>query len=185
MARESPSKQHIVLIGMRGSGKTTIGRLVAAALGRVHIDTDDLVADTADCSITEIFTREGEAGFRKREREAIATAASQTPAVISVGGGAVLDVENRRVLREFGHTVWLTAPVAVLHERIQADKTTPSSRPPLSDLSALAEVEALLREREPLYRAAADVEVDTACQSLEDAVTAIVQSVSHGERKTE
>src|SRR4051794_41193739 len=90
-------KQHLVLIGLMGAGKTTVGRRCAEALGRSFVDTDDLVSTQAGASVPEVFVAEGEAGFRARERAAIADAvASPEPLVIACGGGAVVDGADRR-----------------------------------------------------------------------------------------
>ncbi len=172
------SAKHLVLIGMRGSGKTTIGRLVAAALGREHIDTDDLVVQHAGRTIAELFTGEGEAGFRIWERDAVAEAVKRAPAVISVGGGAVRDDANVRLLRGSGVVVWLTAPPDVLYDRLIADEKTSHLRPSLTSLTGRAESEAVLRSREPIYRSAADIEVDTLRQSQAEVVRLVLQSVA-------
>ena len=86
--------KNIVLIGYRGSGKTSVGRLLADRLGWAFVDTDDLIESQAGTSIADIFATEGEAGFRAREREAIAKATQDARRVIAVGGGAVTDRRN-------------------------------------------------------------------------------------------
>jgi len=169
--------RHIVLIGMRGCGKTTVGRLVARALDRPHVDTDQLVAERAGMTIAEVFGAVGEVGFRKLERDAVAAAVAGDGRVISVGGGAVLDAENVTVLRERGRTVWLTASPAELYGRMQTDGGTVASRPPLSDLPGLAEVAELLRLRAASYRAAADVEIDTAGRAPDAIARAVVAAL--------
>ncbi len=155
-------RQCIALIGLRGCGKTTVGREVARLLGGESVDTDDVVIERAGRSIAEIFANEGEAGFRKRESEAILEVAQNPPAVISVGGGAVLQQENIEALRSVATVVWLTAPAGTLYRRISTDPTTPRSRPPLTALSGIEEVQQLLNERRPFYSRVADFQIDTA-----------------------
>src|SRR5690348_1612699 len=101
---------HVVLVGLMGAGKTTVGHRCAALLGRDFVDTDELIVSTAGVPFDELWAAEGEAGFRARERVAVIDAASSpTPLVIACGGGAVLDADNRRVLRASGFVVWLDA----------------------------------------------------------------------------
>jgi shikimate kinase len=150
--------RHVVLIGLMGAGKTTVGRECATRLARPFVDTDDLVVAGAGMPITEIFGVEGEAGFRERERAAIADAcASPEPLVIACGGGAMSDPENRREVRAAGFVVWLQAPVEVLAARVGDDP----GRPLLAGdpLGALRHLEA---RRAPAYGAAADTVVETA-----------------------
>lgn len=151
----------IALIGLRGCGKTTVGRELARLLDGECVDSDDLVTKRAGRSIAEIFAIEGEAGFRRRESETILEVVQQPPAVISVGGGAVLHQENVKKLRAIATLVWLTAPAETLHQRISTDPTTHQLRPPLTALSGIEEVRKLLVERTPYYSQVADFQIDT------------------------
>jgi shikimate kinase/3-dehydroquinate synthase len=161
--------RHLVLVGLMGAGKTTIGRRCAELLGRPLVDTDDLVAKASGLSVPEIFAREGEPGFRAREREAVAVACGGPPAVIACGGGAVLDPVSRARLRADGVVVWLDAPAEVLAARIGDG----SARPLLAGGAPPAEVLACLaRERRGAYEAAAHLRVDAATDP--DAVAAAV-----------
>jgi shikimate kinase len=99
----------MVLTGFMGTGKTAAGRVLSASLGFRFVDTDDLVRERAGMDIAVIFEREGEAGFRRREREAIASLAGREGLVIATGGGAVVDPENAAALRRLGPIVWLRA----------------------------------------------------------------------------
>src|SRR6478609_3984944 len=104
---------------MMGAGKTTVGRRCATRLERAFVDTDDLIESTTGMRVAEIFETQGEAGFRDLERVAVADAcASPEPLVIACGGGAVLDPDNRRRLRETGVVVWLRAAPEVLSGRV-------------------------------------------------------------------
>jgi len=145
---------NLVLIGFRGSGKTTVGRLLAEAAECAFIDTDALVVHLAGRDIATIFAEEGEAGFRRREAEAIRIATAKPDRVISVGGGAVEDESNRNQLRAYGTVVWLEAPPEILWQRIQSDPSTRTSRPNLG-CGGLEEVRTLLSHRARQYAQAA------------------------------
>lgn len=151
----------IALIGARGCGKTTVGRVLARLLGGECVDTDEWIAQRAGLSIAEVFAAEGEACFRRRESEAIHEIVQAPPAVISVGGGAVLHQKNVDALRAVAILVWLTAPAEVLYQRISTDPATASSRPPLTQQSGIEEVMGLLDERSPFYQRASDFQIET------------------------
>jgi shikimate kinase len=150
----------VVLIGYRGSGKTTVGRLLAKRRGIDFVDTDERIVAEAGRSIAEIFASEGKGGFRARESAAIASAAGASGrCVLSVGGGAVEIEANRTLLKSLGPVLWLDAPAELLWQRIQADPATTSNRPNLSG-GGLDEVRTILARRRPLYAALADVTID-------------------------
>jgi len=167
----------IVLIGMRGSGKTTVGRALAGLLGGTFVDTDERVAACAGMTIAEVFDTEGESGFRHREREVVAALATANPAVVSVGGGAVLDSSNRETLRRLGYVVWLIAEPDVLWSRIQSDDRTAAMRPALTDFTGRDEIAHVLRTRESLYREAADFTIDTAQVAPDEVARAVLEWV--------
>jgi len=160
----------IALIGMRGCGKSAVGRELAGLLSWPHVDTDEVITQKAGTSIAEIFASQGEAEFRKRESAAIQAAFANQPVVISVGGGAVLDPANVAAIRAAATVVWLTASAEVLWGRIQNDPRTVQSRPPLTGQAGLGEIRELLAARIPLYESACDVVVDT--EGLEPASVA-------------
>jgi shikimate kinase len=162
-----PDELNLVLVGYRGCGKSSVGRALAARLNRTFVDTDERVEQASGCSIREIFEQNGEEEFRARERAATLEAAAHSRQVISVGGGAVLDVANRRALRERGLCVWLTAPPEELRRRLSRDENTSSARPPLRGQAVLAEIEQVLNERLPVYEAMADCVVDTRGKTAE------------------
>jgi shikimate kinase len=148
----------LVLVGLMGAGKTTVGQRCADLLDRPFVDTDELVVAAAGVPFDDLWSAEGETGFRARERVAVAdAAASPTPLVISCGGGAVLDAENRRALRSTGVVVWLTASSTELAARLVHD----DSRPLLAAGDKTATLERLGTLREPAYEAVAHVRVDT------------------------
>src|SRR5688500_3805160 len=155
---------HVYLIGYRGSGKTTVARLLGKRLDRPSVDCDDLIEVAAGRSIREIFAAEGEQGFRDREQAVVGQVAAEAdcrPMVVSLGGGAVLRETNRSAICESGYCVWLDASPQTLIQRIRADKSTAARRPALSALNDYDEVVALLEARVPLYQALAQKTINT------------------------
>jgi len=152
---------NLVLVGLRASGKSTVGRILSERLGRPFIDTDALVIQQAGQSIRDIFAAEGEAEFRRREREVIQRLTSSDRAVVALGGGALEDERNRAALRPIAHVVWLRASAETLWQRMQADPATTETRPDLTAMGGLEEIRHLLAIREPNFRGLADLIVDT------------------------
>jgi shikimate kinase len=170
------SARHLVLIGLMGAGKSTIGEACAIRLGRPFVDTDRVVEALTGRTVAEIFTTGGEAAFRDLERQAVADAClSPEPLVISCGGGAVLDRENRSQMRASGTVVWLRASPAVLAERVSPNI---ADRPLLPADGAQDELERLAQLREPAYEAAAHVAVDTDNRSVDDVVDAVLEELA-------
>jgi shikimate kinase len=157
----------IFLIGYRGSGKSTVARALARRLGWRWVDADALLEERHGRSIAQIFAAEGEAGFRDKESAILAELCKQQQSVIATGGGVILRVENRERLKAAGLCVWLTAGPATIWERLQTDATTAARRPALT-VGGLAEVEELLRVREPLYRDCAHLSVSAVERSPEE-----------------
>ncbi|HEY1381697.1 MAG TPA: shikimate kinase, partial [Gemmataceae bacterium] len=144
------TSERLYLIGPRGSGKSTVGRLLAARLGWAFADADEELEARAGRSIAAVFAAEGEAGFRDREAELLRDLARLDRHVIACGGGAVLRPESRQLLRATGQCVWLTGDAATLCRRLDCDPATAARRPALTALPGPAEVERVVREREPL-----------------------------------
>lgn len=162
--------KHLVLIGLMGAGKTTVGRRCAEMLGRDFVDTDDVVIALARMSIDEIFQAQGEPKFREFERQAVADIClSPAPLVVACGGGTVVDAENRKRLRNAGVVVWLQAPVEVLAARVGDGATRPLLRD--DPARVLSRLEA---SREASYGAAADSVVETADRSVDDVAAAVI-----------
>ena len=146
---------NIWLIGMMGSGKTTVGEMVAAARGMPHRDADRLIEEREGRSVAEIFAGDGEDFFRRLEKETVSRlAADPEDAVVSTGGGAVLDPSNREAMRRSGAVAWLDAPVSVLAGRAGG------GRPLLEGRDAASRLGELLADRRPLYEAAAHYVID-------------------------
>jgi len=125
------------------------------------VDTDEAIRIRAGKTIQAIFEDEGEAGFRKREAEAVARAAQETEAVVAVGGGAVEDPDNVRRLERTGVLVFLTARPVVLYKRVVSDSRSGASRPALTGLDPFQEMETVVRKRADAYASAARATVDT------------------------
>ena len=175
MSDHESSDRHLVLVGLMGAGKTTVGQRCAEVLDRAFLDTDDLVEANTRMGVAEIFEHHGEQQFRILERDAVADAcASPAPLVIACGGGAVLDAENRRRLRAAGVVVWLQASPAALGARVTADAD--GERPLLAGPApATATLERLGAQREPSYEAAAHLQVDTEGRTVDEVAATVVK----------
>ncbi len=137
----------IVMVGMMGSGKSTVGRRLAARLGRRFIDADKEIEERCGVSIATIFELEGEAGFRRREAAILDELTGLASIVLATGGGAVIDAANRRLLRARALVIYLRASPADLWHRLRRDRT----RPLLQTADPRARIAELLAQREPLY----------------------------------
>ena len=163
----------IFLVGYRGSGKTTVGRLLAEKLNRPFVDMDFEIESEAGGTIKAIFKSEGEAGFRRRESDMLRKLASDTtPRVIATGGGVILAAENRECLKSQGFVVWLRADPQVCFGRIQGDTTTADRRPTLTT-GGFAEVEELIAKRTPMYAEVTHLTVDTSGRTPNEIVGSI------------
>jgi shikimate kinase len=152
----------ILLIGYRGSGKTTLGRALAEHLKWPFIDQDQSITEQAGMSIRQIFEKHGEAHFRRLETEHLLALLRLKKHVISLGGGAVLADENRHAITNSGHSVvYLRADAEELHRRILADPITAEQRPGLTHLGGnIDEIRTLLAAREPIYEQLKTVELN-------------------------
>jgi shikimate kinase len=160
----------VFLVGMMGAGKTTVGRRLARRLGWAFVDADRELEARLGVPIATIFELEGEAGFRRREAALIDELTARRALVLATGGGAVLDPANRSALSARGRVVYLRASVADLWQRLRRDKVRPLLRAP----DPRARVEQLVAARDPLYREAAHLVVDTGRQPVEQVVDAIL-----------
>jgi shikimate kinase len=168
------SKTNIFLIGPMGSGKTAVGKALAKALRLSFIDSDAEIERRTGVDIAFIFEKEGESGFRQRERDVIADLSCRNDIVLATGGGAVLSDENRRCLAERGCVVYLETSVTQQLERTRHGR----HRPLLVTEDPRGKLEELLLTREPLYREIADITVRTdgrRVQLLADEVIALLE----------
>lgn len=151
----------IALIGYRGTGKTTVAQLLALQLGYDWVDADVEVELALGMSIADFFEQSGEERFRAVESQVVAKLCARAKTVLALGGGVVLREDNRQILADCGRVVWLKASAATLQRRIAHDPTSLGRRPSLTNYGGQAEIEALLAQREPIYRSCATLEVDT------------------------
>lgn len=163
---------NIVLIGLMGSGKSAVGRLVAQSLGFVFVDTDQLVVSSAGKTIPDIFAAEGEAGFRGRESAALNSLMGRQRHVIATGGGIVTRPENLLLLKQLGFVVWLNAGIETLRRRTSRSH----DRPLLRTADPAAILRELLAARAPHYEMASDLKINTDDLSLEDAAYGLAES---------
>jgi len=166
------SDQHLVLVGMMGSGKSTVARIAAERLGRPLLDTDSEIEARDGRSVREIFAVDGEAAFRVIEAEVLAEALTRAePAVIAAAGGVVLRAENRAVLNAArARIVWLAATPATLFERVRN-----GVHRPLLDDDPEGTLQRMYEHREPLYREVADLIVCVDDRSVSDVVEAVLR----------
>ena len=166
---------NLVLIGYRGTGKSTVGRRLAEQLEMDFIDADDELERRAGQTIREIFASGGEAAFRDLEAVVIADLLHSDKRVLALGGGAVVRPENRMLIRQAKNCViWLQAGAATLDRRISVDTSTSQRRPNLTASGGLAEIERLLATREPLYRECARFAVGTEDKTTEQIAAEVV-----------
>ena len=159
----------IVLIGMMGVGKSSIGRRLGARLGIPFVDADAEIEKAAGMSIADIFARHGEAAFRSGEARVIARLLNGGPQVLATGGGAVMNPETRALIQERGVSIWLSAEFELLLRRISKRK---AERPMLQTADPATRLRELLAEREPIY-----AQADLTVQSREVPHDAVVAEI--------
>lgn len=168
-----PRQPNILLIGLMGSGKTTVGRIVAQMIGFQFVDTDSMIVETAGKTIPEIFAAEGEAGFRLRESAALRSLLGKRGCVIATGGGIITQPRNVPILRHLGYIVWLDADP----ERLARRTAMNNNRPLLNgEEDPKAKLERLLTERKPLYKSLADLRIQTAELTPQETAYGVMES---------
>ncbi len=165
--------KNVFLIGPMGAGKSTIGRQVASQLGLQFDDSDHEIQRRTGVDIPTIFDFEGEEGFRKRERAVIDELTQRTGVVLATGGGSVLDPDNRRNLSSRGVVVYLYCSPEQQYERTMRDR----NRPLLQSKDPLGTLQALMQERDPLYREAADMVIVSEKRSAASVAGEIVKKL--------
>lgn len=167
----------ITLIGYRATGKTTLARMLAERLGWDWTDADVEIERRAGKNIAQIFAEDGEPAFRDLEADVIQDLCKRQCLVLGAGGGAPIRPENRRAMMASGKVVWLRAQPETIIARMAGDVTTAQRRPDLTSKSGLEEILHLLAQREPIYREAADIEVDTESKTPEELRDEIIQQL--------
>ncbi len=164
------SIHNLALVGFMGTGKSTIGRLVAELIQFGFVDTDALIEEHLGRSISDIFAREGEAAFRQYEKQALEGLGRQNNLVIAAGGGLVVDPENMASLKAHALVVWLVASPETIWERVK----TQTHRPLLQGPDPLGKIRAMLQTREPAYRQA-DVFIHSGLRAPKE----VAQQIAH------
>ncbi len=167
-----PAPKTIVLVGLMGAGKTSVGRLLAKRLDLEFIDADHEIEQAAQCSIEQIFESHGEAEFRDGERRVIARLLTGPTHVLATGGGAFMRKETRDAIRGRGISVWLRADLDLLLRRVSRRK----NRPLLRNENPRQTLEKLMEERYPVY-AEADIVVDSGDRPPGTIVDTVIESI--------
>jgi len=165
---------NVILTGFRCSGKSSVGKTLAARLGREFIDSDEFIERQTGLPIREIFERHGESHFRVIESQAIAELAKLDGKVIATGGGAVLKHKNMQALKRNGVVVHLGVSADAAFERMREDPSTAARRPPLTGQDPYLEIREQIEFRKSYYQASADVTVATDGKKVEDVVGEIL-----------
>jgi shikimate kinase len=169
------------LIGYRGCGKSTVGKLLAARLSLAFIDTDVLIVQRAGKTIREIFEQDGEPAFRDIETQIVREATAAGNIAIAFGGGALDREENRVAIKDAGlKLIYLNCAPAELLRRLEVDPQTAHARPDLTSLGKLAEIHAILAQRDPIWRSVLTAEIDVTRQTPEQAVESILKMPGFG-----
>jgi shikimate kinase len=164
---------NLILVGMMGSGKTTMGRTLAKHLDKTFVDSDEEIQKRTGVTIPHIFDVEGEAGFRQRETAVIADLVGGENMVLATGGGAVLAEQNRAILRQNGIVIYLKANVHDLWQRTRHDR----NRPLLQTGDPYAKLTELFQQRDPLYRDVADIVIQSGKQSVHSLMLQLVGEI--------
>jgi shikimate kinase len=168
---------NIFLIGYRCTGKTSVGRSLAKRLGLSFFDADSELVKEQGMNISEIVNRQGWNVFREMEKAVIKRVCSFDDYVVATGGGAVLDIENIRHMKESGTLVWLKATPETIKRRILQDKNTKDFRPALTSKGFVEEIEETLLSRNPYYENAMDFYIDANSIGIDDVCNVIIKKL--------
>ena len=156
--------KNIILVGLMGSGKTTIGKHLSKSMERKFLDTDHVIEEKTGVDVSTIFELEGEEGFRSREHNFLKDLKDSQKLVIATGGGIVINIENRDLLKKLGCVVYLRSNIKNLVSRLKDDKT----RPLIQSVNLSQKINDLFKERDPLYSAVADYIIETNNKKIND-----------------
>ncbi|WP_020466238.1 shikimate kinase [Singulisphaera acidiphila] len=174
MKENRSHRQGLALVGLRGTGKSSVGRILADRLGRPFADADVELEAASGRSIPSIFAELGEPCFRDWEERMLGELTTRPELILATGGGVILRESNRKRLREFGFVVWLTADPALLADRLLANPRGLAHRPALTSAGTIAELADVLQARASLYREVADLVVETGGRTTRQVVEAIL-----------
>ena len=163
----SYKKTKVILTGYRATGKSSVGRILASMLDWRFFDTDFEIEKRQGFSVSRIVAKKGWEFFREQEKKILMELADREQVVIATGGGAIMHQQIWNRLMKNGLVVWLTADPQIICQRLAADPATEGQRPSLTSSDILTEVESVLREREPLYRAGSHLEIDSSRSVVE------------------
>ena len=161
--------RNLVLVGFMGSGKSSVGRILSSLTGFALVDTDTLVAQEAGQSIPAIFKRHGEGHFRVLETKVLQSLIGRIGLIVATGGGVIISAQNRELLPQIGPVVWLDASPEHLYQRVKNSK-----RPLLQTADPQRTLEELYHQREPLYREAATIRIDSAALTHRQTAEAVL-----------
>ena len=180
---QSARHPNLVLIGYRGTGKTSVGARLAEVLQRPFVDLDQVLVSEAGRSVADIVAQGGWAEFRRLEKQLVARYRNTRGLVLATGGGVVLDPNNVAALRENGILIWLTADPAAIQARLAHDQPLDANRPSLTGEDTIREAAAVAEERAPLYLAAAQISVDTTHRTVGQVVKLVLEALESEEVK--
>jgi shikimate kinase len=166
--------KNIYLIGLMGSGKTTLGKILSKKLDKQFYDSDHVIEEKLGVDVPMIFEYEGEAGFREREKDSLKELVSKKNIVLATGGGIILSKSNRDLLSENGIVIYLKSNQKDLIKRMKNDKT----RPLLKNGNIEEIIKKLCNEREPLYEGIADFEIMTKNKRIHEVVNEIITIIN-------
>jgi len=160
---------NIYLVGLMGSGKTTIGKLASKKLCKSFIDSVHVIEESTGVRVPLIFEYEGEEGFRKRETKALEELVTKKDIILATGGGIILKKNNQKLLVDNGFVIYLKADYDLLASRLRSDRT----RPLLQGVDIKTKLKNLLEVRDPIYKSIADYVIDTKNKRVTDIVNEI------------
>jgi shikimate kinase len=171
---------NLFLVGYRCTGKSSVGRSLAATLSLPFIDTDSLVVSENGMSIREIVISRGWEAFRRLEHTALQQVCTMDRRVVATGGGIVLDADNIKLMKKSGRIIWLRASPETIKARMLQDQASKTLRPALTSTDSISEIEETLVERAPLYQHAMDFSVDTDHRGVDEICDFIIRRLKAG-----
>ncbi len=175
---EPANADNLFLIGYRCTGKSSVGKLLAATLARSFVDMDSLIVSDNGMSIREIVNSGGWEAFRRLERTVLKQICKLDRQVVATGGGVVLDADNVELMKKNGGVIWLKATADTIKSRMEKDTDSEAFRPALTSQDRISEIEETLAEREPLYRRVMDFAVDTDNFKLDAIADFIIENLN-------